>query len=195
MIQFGPAESVGRVALRGALGGTSQYVAPRFGTGCVCCNDDAQGRTQDYDPSIDRITADSFPVPVCFACRKHALRTHTAQILIVSLLGIGVAATFLGYTKLDERPEDHFLWWMIAIGISAIVAGVAWVLRAQVRERRLRGAGHHAGLTFSVDHGRTVLRTSNETLASELLELNPHAERRWTRAEKRHVPRAKAMDR
>src|SRR4029079_13034163 len=53
IIEFGPRESLLSVGVRGAVGGKSTYIVPKFGKGCVCCGNDAMGRTQDYDPSTD----------------------------------------------------------------------------------------------------------------------------------------------
>jgi hypothetical protein len=79
-IQFGESESLGRVALRGGFGGEVKFIVPQFGKHCVCCNADAFGRTQEYDPSTDRLEAPKVPMPVCGACANHALSQHTGPI-------------------------------------------------------------------------------------------------------------------
>lgn len=171
----------------------SRFIAPKFGGRCVCCNGDALGRTQDYDPSVDRVRADAVTMPVCFACRKHALRSHSGTIVTVGLVYIGIVFVALGSAKLGDRPGDTFLWGTI-VGAAALTAGaVMSALRANAREKRLVAEGHHAGLTFSVTDERPALITHNRELAEELVALNPGAELSLTRAERRRLPRARAL--
>ncbi len=198
-IQFGEAESLGTVALRGGFGGKLSYIVPRFGKRCVCCNADAMGRTQDYDPSTDRVQASSIAMPVCFDCKDHALQTATAAILQSSLLIVGVCAIGLGINYLTERPDDDVLTGSVAVGAVMTLAAIAWIAAAIRREKRERGLpGHHARLSFSIAHGRTLLDTSNETLVEELLALNPNARilptpLLWRRRKERQLPTARAV--
>lgn len=193
-VQFEDAESLGRVAMRGAVGGKFGFVVPVFGRACVCCNADAMFRTQPYDPSTDAVTAPPIDMPVCFECRSHALQTHTGPIIAGSLVCVGGALAALAGMKLDERPNDDFLWAMLFGGIAVAVAAIAWIIAGSRRQKRHRERGHHAGLSFSIDHGATVLTTTNEELVADLLERNPGARRVLTRAERRRIPEARTVD-
>jgi hypothetical protein len=167
---------------------------PKFGRECVCCNGDPQGRTQDYDASTDRVTAPTFAVPVCAACARHAMQTHTAPIIMGSLLVVGIAATALGIGKLSERPDDSFLQGMVVFGVALTLIATVWVTLAIRRDRRERAiGGHHPRLMFSIDHGAPRLITTNEQLANRLLELNPSARRLETRAERKRLARARVL--
>lgn len=170
------------------------FVVPRFGKTCVCCNIDTMGRTQDYDPSTDRIQAPSIQVPVCGECHKHALQTHTGPIMMGCLLVVGIAATALGFMKLDERPNDEFLYGMVVFGFAAVAATILWFVAVTRRQRAHEREGHHPGLMFSVDFG-TTLNTSNDALADELVALNPGATRVATRADRKRLPRARVVKR
>lgn len=198
-IQFGEAESLATVALRGGFGGKGAFIAPRFGTRCVCCNADAMGRTQDYDPSTDRVQASAVPMPVCFACKDHAFQSQTAGIFQACMLIVGVCAIGLGYSYLGDRPDDGFLKGMIAVGAVLTITGIVWVAAAMRRERRERAMpGHHARLSFSVAHGSTLLDTSNDELVVEVLQLNPRARLLptpllWRRRKEWHLPAARAV--
>src|SRR6185295_19364397 len=114
-IQFGEAMPISDVALRGAVGGKFTFIGPRFGTRCVCCNADAMGRTQDYDPSTDRVQAAPVSMPVCADCSDHALQTATEPILQASLLIVGFGVAALGIMYMQERPDDGFLRGMIVV--------------------------------------------------------------------------------
>lgn len=176
-IQFGSATSLGRVALRGAVGGRFEFTVPRFGTQCVCCSTETMGRTQDYDPSTDRVKAAPVAMPVCFACTDHALQTAFAPLVQACGVLVGLALTWLAIGYLRERPHDTFLWGAIAVGVAMVGASIAWIVASRRRKTRNHVAGHHPGLELSVGHGRTLLDTDNEQLVEELLALNPNARR------------------
>ena len=197
-IQFGGAESLAKVALRGGFGGTSSFIVPRFGTRCVCCNADAMGRVQMYDPSTDRVQAPPFAMPVCFDCKGHALQTATVPMLQACLLIVGGCLTGLGINYLRERPDDGFLKGMIGVGAAMTVAAIAWIFATWRRGKRERVPGHHPRLVFSVAHGRTLLDTANEELVVELLALNPSARvlptpLLWRKARERRFPAARVV--
>src|SRR5690242_15609988 len=95
-LRFGQGISLGRVALRGAVGGKFSVVVPKFGPHCVCCNADTMGRTQGYDPSTDRIHVPAIAMPVCFACKDHALSTPFAPIMQALGVMVGLSLAGLG---------------------------------------------------------------------------------------------------
>ncbi len=195
-IQFGEAESLGKVALRGGIGGSFTFVAPRFGTTCVCCNGDAKGRTQDFDASTDRVQAPAVPMPVCEACKDHALQSTFASIMQVCLLFMGLGAIGLAIMYLRQRPHDDFLWGTGAVGVALFAVAVTWMIATARRTRRATEAGHHPALAFSIAHGRTLLDTRNDQLADELLARNPNARRLPTPLlwrEARRVPAARVV--
>ncbi len=176
-LRFGRAGSLGSVALRGATGGKLTYVVPAFGKQCVCCNADALGRTQDFDPSTDRVKADPMPMPVCFACKDHALDTPFAPMMQASLLCVGIAATALGGLYAADRPGDSFLKWMMVTGVALVVIAIAWMRASSKRRKAARVDGHHPGLALGLSTGATLLDTDNETLVEDLLERNATATR------------------
>ena len=152
------------------------FTVPAFGPRCVCCNADAMGRTQTYDPSTSRVQAEAFEVPVCHECRRHALQTSSAATMQVSGLAVGGGAVALALMYLRQRPDDSFLKLTFVIGALISAATVIWIV-ASIRRARADAqlAGHHPGLVFSVGYGRALLDTSNDELANELLALNPTA--------------------
>lgn len=182
----------------GAAGGTGTFVAPRFGRCCICCNADALGRVQDCDPTTERITATAVRMPVCAACKDHAIQpaaTPRMQALLV-MVGALLLAIAAGY--LTQRPHDRFLWGMLAVSGAAFAAGVLWVRATSRRTRREQVDGHHPRLEFSVAYGRTLLDTTNEELVRELLAHNPSARvlpepPLWRWARRRQMPAARVV--
>lgn len=175
-LRFGQGISLGKVALRGAVGGKFQVVVPKFGPHCVCCSADAMGRTQDYDPSTDRIHVPAIAMPVCFACKDHALATPFAPIMQALGVMVGLALAGAGVGFASKRPHDPVLWGTAAVGTVLALASLAW---ARARRRRMAAArqgGHYPGLELSVQTG-TLLDTDNEALVEELLALNANAQR------------------
>lgn len=172
----------------------STFVVPKFGKTCVCCNQDAQGRTQDYDASTDRIHADVVAMPVCFGCRDHAFQGHTGPILAAAGFCVGTSGTGLGAFYVSKRPHDALLWGVLAVGVAILAVSVVWIVRSVRAERRDRAIpGHHARLWFTVGHGSTRLITRNEMLADELIARNPSAKRMLTRAEAKQIPAARVV--
>ncbi len=163
---------------------TPGVIVPRFGAGCVCCGA-VTSRIQPYDPSTDRIHCEAIEVPVCGDCRGHAMLTPTGIILPASALLIGAIIGGLGVHR------DAAI--MIAIGAALVVAGLAWIAVTTVRARRWRRAGHHPGLTMSVETGRCVLNTTNVALANELIANNPFARRRPGSGGRGQVPQARVV--
>lgn len=175
------------------------FEVPKFGHECVCCNKHAMGRTQDYDPSTDRVQADSFPVPVCFDCRDHALQTATIPILQACSLIVGCSVTGLGIYYRGQRPDDSMTLGMILVGAIVALGAALWIWSSTKRERRERElAGHYPRLAFSVGHGRTLLDTTNGELVDRLLANNPRAERLptpwlWRRQEAKELAQARVV--
>lgn len=154
-VQLGETESFGKVALRGGVGGEFTFVVPKFGATCVCCNAPAMGRTQDFDASTDRVQAPAVAMPVCFECRKHALVSNTEAILLASTGCVGVPLVLLAVMKLDERPQDDFLWGMLVVGGVLVVATIAWsVAIARRSKREARGAGWSPSAAVVLDRAR-----------------------------------------
>jgi hypothetical protein len=186
-----------RIAFQPKEGSTFQV--PVFGPACVCCNANAMGRTQDYDPSTDRIQAKSFPVPVCFDCKDHALQTATVPMLQACLLIVGVALAGLGIGYRRERPDDTLLVGMIAIGALLTLAAIAWIVSTSKREKRERELpGHYPRMQFSLILNRPHLDTRNGELVDRLLANNPSAERLptpffWRRQEAKELAQARLV--
>lgn len=164
----------------------------------MCCNADAEDRTQDYDPSTDRVTAPPVPMPVCYECRAHATQSAVVPILQACLLLAGPSLSGLAGKYLTLRPHDRLLWAALALGLAMFVAAVLWLVATSRRNRREEIAGHNPRLAFSVAYGRTLLDTANEARVRELLELNPSARVlpepplwRWNR--RRRMPRARVV--
>lgn len=173
--------------------GPGKFVVPRFGSGCVCCGASALGRTQDYDPSTDRVRAQPVPMPVCFECRGHALQTPAAAITQTALLLAGACGVALGLYYRGQRPDDEFLLGVIAVSLALTLAAVAWMVTTVRRQRRERAlAGHHPHLVLGVV-GATVLTSTNEALIDELLGLNPDARRVPDRAGRGRIPAARVV--
>lgn len=177
---FGTPVSLGRVALRGAVGGSFAFEAPKFGPHCVCCNADTQGRTQDYDPSTDRIRAAAVPMPVCIECKDHALSTPLAPIM--QAIGVMMALALAGLgASYATKPLSHRIGLgMIGAGVLLLAISIVWIRATSRRKQRGRIAGHFPGLEISLGSGATLLDTENETLVEELLALNEKARRMQT---------------
>ena len=194
-LRFGDAVSLGRVASRGKLA----FVVPTFGAHCVCCNAETMGRTQDFDPSTDRIRAEPIKMPVCFACKEHALQTPFAPMMQAVGLLLGIAITALGGMYAADRPGDGFLKWMMIVGVALIVVSIAWIRASSRKQARANVGGHHPGLALSLVTGATLVDTENETLVEELLQLNASARRLPTplfwRLRGEGLPKAKVVGR
>lgn len=175
IVQFGEDEAFGTVARRNAFGGEFSFIAPAFPPQCVCCNGETHGRMQDYNASTDQISARSFPVPVCSGCATHALQSNFAGIIVGSLLVVGIAVAALGFMYRAERPRDGFLLGMIVVGFVLTTIAILWLVVAHRRDKREATAGHHPRMSFSLDHGKTLLFTKNLQLADELVALNSSA--------------------
>lgn len=175
VIQFGTPDSLPMVALRGAVGGEFTFIVPRFGDACVCCNAETRGRVEKLNPSTDKIHAPSFSVPVCAACRDHAVQSELDVIMRVCGALVGGGLAILAVFKLQEHPGSGFFWGVSLVGgaISAL-ALVSIVLRHH-REKRMKGGGHHPGLYCTLEYGTTTLVTSNPRVTDEVLSLNPTA--------------------
>jgi len=193
-VQFGESESRARGAGRGAFGRKFAFTAPRFGRGCVCCNADPMGRTQQYDPSTDRIQADPIPMPVCFDCRGHALQTQFVPIMQACMLVVGISLGGLGIHYVSERPHDPMPAGMLAVGAVLLVGAIVWMVATHRRVKRERARGHHPGLMFVVGPGRTLLSSTNQTLVDELIALNPRARRQPSRRfGRKRIPEARVV--
>jgi uncharacterized protein YlaI len=176
-IQFGERESFGKVMSRGTFGGDFAYVVPVFGERCVCCNQDAQHRVQEYDPSTDRIEAKPIHIPVCGLCHDHALDKPTTAILLGSGACVGLALGGLAIGYLTKRPGDAFLWGMLGVAIAILAAIGVWSIRRYQHTKAWRANGHHPRLFFGVGEGRTLLTTTNDELAADLVSRNKSAKR------------------
>jgi hypothetical protein len=170
-----------------------------FGKECVCCNADPMGRTQDYDPSTDRVQVSSFPVPVCFECKDHALQSKTGPILQACALIVGGGLTGLGIYYRGQRPDDTLLVGVIVVGAIITLAAAAWLRSTLQREKRERSvAGHHPHLDFSVVLRRPWLDTTNGELVDRILANNPGAERLrtpllWRKQEAKELAQARVV--
>lgn len=186
-IQFGEAER-----------SRARFIAPQFGTSCICCNAETHGRTRDFDPSTDRVRADVVPMPVCAACDRHAFVQPTTVILqtMVLILAALLGGASIYYMRI--RPSDDFLKIMLAISVAVFALDLVWIGRGRRRAERARDDGHHPGLEFSVAYGRTWLDTTNPTLVEDLVARNPSARvlptpLLWRRANRREAASARVV--
>jgi hypothetical protein len=188
----------GRVA-RG--GGRPVFVVPSFGRSCVCCNADANGRMQPCDPSTERMTAAPVQMPVCDACKDHAMQSAIAPRLHSLLVVLGIALVVGGAPGAIFGAHDRHdlvVWAMVALGVAMVMAGALGLRAMARRDRRDQIAGHHARLMFSVAYGRMLLDTSNEELARELIARNPTARvmpepALWRLQRQRKMPAARVV--
>jgi len=148
---------------------------PRFGVHCACCGRDAQGRTQPYDPSTDRLNVSPVLVPVCFDCESHFRRSTSAITIAASGLVVGVAGTGLAMSYLQKRPNDSFLWGMLGVSLLIGVAAISWVVDQMTKEKSLISSGHHVAFGLVPRPDGAVLTTGNITLVKDLLRTNPGA--------------------
>jgi hypothetical protein len=169
-LRFGDKLSLARVA----VGRTFELEVPKFGPHCVCCNADAQGRVQNYDASTDRRSVDPVPMPVCCACKDHALIKPFAPMMQAVLVILGGSLTTLGAMYAADLLADPFLTLMMVAGVLLVVLSVAWIRSSSAR---VAGNGHYPRFEFSVVTGAPLVDTDNETLVEELLALNPRAHR------------------
>jgi len=148
------------------------FVASNFGRRCVCCNADAMGRTQDCDSAFNRATPVS--MPVCLACKDHAIQVPFVPLLPGGMLASGFVLFAIGMCCLIGRPHDHVLWGMLASSAALFGASLLWLRASSRRNRREQIGGHHPWLEFSTQHG-ALLDTTNEELVREVLAHNPNA--------------------
>jgi hypothetical protein len=134
------------------------------------------GRTQRYNPSTDRISADPVEVPVCWDCRRHALQSHGEAIAVATALLLGIICTGLGAYYVSRR-DDGVTRGMLLLGIAGLTATACWIIALHRRGKRERLAGHNPRMALSVTQARTLLHTTNSILADELVTLNPGARR------------------
>jgi hypothetical protein len=184
--------------VRVAAHGTATLVAPSFGRCCVCCNADAMGRVQNGDPAIERFTTAPVQMPVCQACKDHAIQSAAVPRLQALMVTLGLLLCSIGGYYVTQRPHDRFLWGMLAVSGTSFVAGLLWLRATSRRNRREQIDGHHGRLELSVVRGRMLLDTSNEELVRELVGRNPNARVlpepplwRWMR--QRRLPAARVV--
>jgi len=171
---------------------------PSFGRCCVCCNADAMGRVQDADPSTERLTTTPVRMPVCLACKDHAIQSAVVPRLQALMVMLGLLLCAIGAYYITQRPHDHFLWGMLAVSGTSFVAGLLWLRATSRRNRREQIDGHHGRLELSIVRDRMLLDTSNEELVRELVARNPNARVlpepplwRWMR--QRQLPAARVV--
>jgi len=160
---------------RVAAPGGPTLVAPSFARCCVCCNVDAMGRVQDGEPSTERLTATPVRMPVCLACKDHAMQSAVVPRLQGLMVMLGLVLCAVGAFYVTRRPHDHFLWGLLAVSGTSFVAGLLWLRATSRRDRREQIEGHHGRLEFTIVRGRMLLDTSNEELVRELVARNPNA--------------------
>lgn len=168
---------------------------PQFGAACVCCNEDSRGRTETYSPaSNDYLAPRGFEVPVCDACRDHALQPTAGITLATVVLILGVCAVGLGIGYQGDPARRVGATVAIVAGAVVMVVGIALTVRLVRRELRdLRREGHHARLFIAVAPYLTRVVTRNPTLVDELRRRNPGAEFTETVAERRRMPKARVV--
>ncbi len=157
-----------------ALTGFS-FPAFQFGRRCFCCSADTHGETVDYDASTDRHRIPTIPVPVCAACKPHAKASNIAIEAGVPFLMASLAGVALAIMYLRERPEDSFLWGMLAVCSLLSMGIAAWFWATHRRNKELAHAGHHADFSILVGSGVISFITTNRKFADELVTLNPGA--------------------
>jgi hypothetical protein len=157
-----PSFSHGQTFRAGAVGGTFAIPLPTFGDACVCCDVPAGGRTLPLPIATDRYRADPIRVPVCPACTEHALGSTSTEMMIGSLMCVGIGGALWGFTG--------GLWQVGAGGLLVLLLCVGWLLwRRKVRLDRTVG-GHHPDLQVLIAPAQSVVRTSNRRLAQHIAE-------------------------
>lgn len=164
-----PRVEFGSAAVTGFLIREWVFSRPVFGPACVCCGADASGATEDYNCGTAKIRAPLVPMPVCAACRKHALPQWTREGLLGLALVVALVTTILG--------AWYLLWPVIVPAGVATIALLSLGIRDHLHLRALRRAGHHPRLTFGVIGDAVRLHTTNIALADDLLARNPAARR------------------
>lgn len=175
-------------------------LAPRFGRCCVCCNADAQGRTQDYQPVTSGPGAvPPIPLPVCTDCQGHALLAPMVPTL-QALLGLfGLALAGLAVLCLLSHKPYAALWWsMLVVGAAMFIAARRWQATTHRKALEERLAGHHPRLELWPVPSRLWIDTDNEDLARELVALNPGARvlpepPLWKWRRRRQMPTARVV--
>lgn len=154
------------------------FTPPVVGNECVCCNGDTQGRTQDYNASDDRVQIEPFALPVCFACKDHALQSTTIPILQACALIVSGCLAGLGFYYWRERPGDVFILGMGIVASVAFLGSIWWISRSIRREKAERAiSGHHPHLAFTFVFGNAWFDTTNGELVDRVLAMNPTATR------------------
>jgi hypothetical protein len=158
-----PDFSMGRVAMRGAFGGSDQFPRPDLGEKCVCCDAPSDG-TVSFDAGSDRWRVDPIQLPVCEGCRPHVARSTTGAQLAGAVLCIGIGGALYG-------AADQSL--PIAAAGGVVLAGTAlWILRSRAARAGRAAEGHHDRLEIGASPGQCAVRTTNRRLAEELISRN-----------------------
>jgi hypothetical protein len=177
VIQFGERPGVLALAAQRMAAGVTSVRVPRFSDRCVCCDVDAGPHRFDYDASSTEVTVDPIEIPVCPECQRHGFISPAATEVWGLLVIVGSGAAGLGYKYWSERPDDDFTVGFMIFGIGLALLGAWRLLRAFRRERAINRGGHYGDFQISVSQGITVVRSSSEKLAADLLALNDDAER------------------
>jgi hypothetical protein len=145
---------------------------PVFSRSCVCCDGDSYNRNQ--------IVAQGIEVPVCGFCHEHAIGTPRSAVWLAITVAVGAAMIAFGLSSLTRGGAGSA---GMMIGVGATFFGIAavwgnWELR---HRRDLRHSGHHLGLAIEAGPSHTLVWTTNDRLADELVAANPGARRRLDR--------------
>ena len=147
---------------------------PVFGASCVCCN-----------ASTTRTEVGEIEVPVCEACKDHAIGVRGGTVFAIPLCIAGAMLVAAG------TAVHHDASWFYVGGAALFAAGLALNRAAIERQRRRLPAGHHPGLELGLYLTATLVDTDNEALVERLLELNSNAQRISRGA----MPKAKLVER
>jgi hypothetical protein len=146
---------------------------PVFSRACVCCDGDSYNRSQ--------IVAQVIEVPVCGFCHEHAIGTPRSALWLAITVVVGTAMIAFGLAGVTRGPGAATAGMLIGVGVTLFGIAAVWG-RWELRHRRdLRHSGHHLGLAIEAGPKHTLVWTTNDRLADELVAANPGARRKVDR--------------
>lgn len=140
-------------------------------------------------------------MPVCDACKDHAMQSAIAPRLHSLLVVLGIALVVGGTPGAIFGAHDRhaiIVWATVALGVAMVLAGARGLRATARRDREDQIPGHHVRLMFSVAYGQMLLDTTNEDLVRDLLARNPTARVMpepllWRLQRQRKVPAARIV--
>lgn len=171
-VRFNFAGGAGPAAIALAVSRELEWTPPVFPSTCVCCNADAEGRKDLCSASGPNGLHGSVAVPVCAACAPHAFSTNLLQALSIVLAFVGAGLVLVSWFDPAEveglaRPI------LIALGVALVVISSGVFLYEAIRTAVPKDRPHHPDLEIKLTLSAAFVTTTNDTLADELLRLNP----------------------